>query len=371
MVNKRRDIDRVQKLLRKLDLEEVLEDGLGLEIEDNTGFNINLVCPDPDHDDSNPSFSVCIEDTEDSNSKLGWFNCWSHPLIDDENYMRGLNFADLVAKVLFKIWDRWPTEDERNLSKQWLRENYLVNKTPKEIIKENIEKRKKYKNITANKNSQLIFPPSVKIEKSRDEFKNYIRSRGIKLDRAIKLDMKAVIRPGDLYGTLKNTLPGVLFPIKWGGKTVSWYVRSIYKVRPKFKGRNCPGLELSTSGVLWAPDGIEEKPTIIVEGIIDAERIRGICKKNNFRYNVISTLGCKLTYKQSISLRKVKNILHLADGDYAGKGLSRVIIKHLDKFSNIKVKNMPDDCDPGDVDESYITSILANVNFNRFKRIRK
>lgn len=370
MVNKRRDIDRIQKLLRKIDLEEVLED-LGLEVIYNDGYNINLTCPDPNHDDNNPSFNVCINDTEDSKSKLGWFNCWSHPLIDDENYMRGLNFVDLISRIRFDIWDRWINEDERNLSKKWLRENYLKIKDSRTIIKESIEKRKKYKNVVNNKNSRLLFPPSIEIEKSRDEFKNYIKKRGITLNRAKKLNMKAVTSPGQLYGTLRNTLPGVLFPIKWNNNIVSWYIRSIYKVQPKYKGRNCPGFELSNSGILWSPDGINEKPTIIVEGIIDAERIRSICVKYGFKFNVISTLGCNMSYKQSISLRKIKNILHLADGDHAGIKLSKTIEKYLGNFSRIKIKNMPNGFDPGDVDEKYIVNILGNIKFAKIKNIRK
>lgn len=365
-MGRKRDLVRVQRLLRRVDMEEVLED-LGIEVLWVNGCDAYCECPDPDHYDENPSFHVCIHDVEDKygNSKLGRFNCWSHP---DKDSMRGFNFLDLVAKIRFDMWGyredeklNWPNDQQRSDASSWLRKEYLKGGSEESTIR--IERTMKKRVKAVQDWRELLLPPIHEIKDSDDEFIEYLEKREITLERAIELRIKSVRSPGDqLRSVLRRTLPGVLFPIVWEGKDVNWYVRGINKrLASNVKGRYCPGLPLGkNAGILWAPNGIEPKtPSILVEGIFDAERVRGIILSNNLKFNVVAVLGGRLYSEQAKHLRTSEYVIHLADGDDGGVTLSESIKDKLAKFTKVLIRPLPDGEDPGDAEEDLILELLG------------
>ncbi len=366
-MSRKRDLVRVQRLLRRLDMEEVLED-LDIVINYINGCDAYCECPDPDHYDENPSFHICIHDVEDKygNSKLGRFNCWSHP---DKDSMRGFNFLDLIAKIKFDLWGfrddgklNWPNEQQRSNASAWLRKEYLKSGSEDNSVKiqRTIKKRVK----AVNDWRELLMPPIHNIEDSESRFIEYLEKREIPLERAMELRVKSVRSTGDdLRGVLRNTIPGILFPIVWEGKDVNWYIRGINKRLAKnAKGRYCPKRPLGKdAGILWSPDGIPPKvPVIIVEGIFDAERVRSIVVKNKLLFTVVAVLGGRLYDEQAKHLRTADYIVHLADGDDGGVTLSESIKGKLDKFTKVLIRELPEGEDPGDADEYLILKLLRD-----------
>ncbi len=359
-----REVVRVQRLLRRLDLESVLEEGLGLEILWRRGSDVYLECPDPKHLDANPSFHVCVEDVEDDlgRSRLGCYHCWSHPV---EGGLSGRNFLNLAARIRFDLWEEedgdpiWPKEAQRVETAAWLRREFLSEEVSNARVERAVVRRKKVK---VDEPRELIWPPSRPIAEASTRFAEYLESRKITSDRAEELGVRAVEGTGRrLCGALRETVPGVLFPIRWNGGEANWYLRGISRGLPSnSKGRYCPGLPLGKgAGILWAPDGVRvESPKVIVEGIFDAERVRGVAREVGFDCDVVAVLGGRLYSEQARWLRGSKFVLHLADGDEGGITLGRMVRKELESFSRVVVRVLPDGKDPADADEGLVRRLL-------------
>jgi hypothetical protein len=355
-----RDIQRTQRLLRRLDLEEVLAD-LGMVIAYRNGSDAYLECPDPEHRESNPSFHVCVEDVTDGEgrARLGWFNCWSHP----GGPLKGLDFADLVARCRGEVWDRGPREEERAAALAWLRAEYVREDGSGEAALEEALSRRAAA-VRPPDWRELTWPPNRPVAGARPEFLAYLERRGISADRAAELDLRAVSAAGDV-ACLARTVPGILFPIREGGRAVNWYVRSIFKVPSKLKGRYCPGLPfVKDAGVLWAPDGIDaSRPAALVEGIFDAERVRALLLREPgvspvSPGNVVAVLGGRIYPKQARRLRGVPVVIHVADGDEGGKTLWSTIEEHLSPWARVEFRPLPAGTDPGDAPEGALLEAL-------------
>lgn len=357
-------MERVQRLLRRLDLESVLEEGLGLEILWRRGSDVYLECPDPNHSDANPSFHVCVEDVEDDlgRSRLGCYHCWSHPM---EGGLSGRNFLNLVARIRFDLWEDedgdpiWPRETQRAESAAWLRRDFLSEGVSIDRVERIVERRRK---VEDSKPRDLIWPPSRPVAEVSARFSEYLEFRGISSERADELGVRAVEITGRrLRGALRDTIPGVLFPIRWNGEEVNWYLRGISRGLPSSsKGRYCPGLPLGKgAGILWAPDGVRvESPKVVVEGIFDAERVRRIVCELGYDFDVVAVLGGRLYSEQARWLRGSELILHLADGDEGGITLGRMVRRELECFTRVFVRVLPDGRDPADADEEIVRRML-------------
>jgi len=357
-----KDIQRTQRLLRRLDLEEVLAD-LDLVVAWKNGADVYFECPDPSHRESNPSFHVCVEDVTDAEGRprLGWFNCWSHP----GGPLKGLDFADLVARCRGGIWDRGPREEERAAALSWLRAEYVRGDAAGggEAALEDALRRRAAA-VRPPDWRELTWPPNRPIAEARPEFRAYLERRGITAERAAELDLRAVHAAGDL-SCLSKTVPGILFAIREAGRSVNWYVRSIFKVPSKLKGRYCPGLPfVKDAGVLWAPDGIDaSRPAALVEGIFDAERVRAVLLRNPGASpippgNVFAVLGGRIYPKQARRLRGVPFVMHVADGDEGGRSLWATLEENLSPWTRIEFRPLPAETDPGDAPEEALLEAL-------------
>ena len=354
------EIARSQRLLRQLDMEALIED-LGIIIDYQMGYDIYAHCPDPNHIDRNPSFHICCADEEDAAGEnlLGYYNCWSHP----DNTMSSRNFLNLVAKILYNKWDRIPNARDLKKASTWIRQKYNI--SAKKVDDLPVIKLPRPKKIEY---PMLDFPKSIPIRLAQSKFRRYLEKRHISLKRANELDVGAVENPGDtFYGCLRETVPGIIFPIRWRGKIANWFVRSILRVQSRYKARYAPKMPLGKhEGILWAPDGCyPHSSKILVEGILDAERVRQIVKDNGFRFEVNAVLGGQLHEKQALNLFMSKSLIHLADGDHGGLALSKSI---LQKLPNTDIVMLPDGMDPNDVDEKFIFDVLNNhVNDEKLK----
>jgi len=380
-----RDLERTQRLLRRLDLEEVLEEGLGIDVLWRSGADAYAECPDPEHVDENPSFHVCVEDVEDSSgrSMLGWFNCWSHP---DPDGMRGFNFLDLVAKVRNDLWGEredgrlnWPNDAQRAEAAAWLREEFLTGEERESRAELAMRRRRR---VSAPEWRELLFPPNVPIDRAEPRFREYLERREIPLQRARELDVRVVYHAGEaLKGAISGTVPGVLFPIPWEGRVVNWFLRGVNKrLKSRDKGRYCPGLPLGKgAGVLWAPDGLPpDRPVVLVEGIFDAERVRALLRREGLERSVAAVLGGRLYPAQAQRLRTVPYLIHLADGDDGGLTLGKTVDEQVGSFTRAEVRQLPEGTDPGDAPEDVLLRYLepprsrleCRVRFRRTRRLR-
>lgn len=368
MARATRDLERTQRLLRLLDLEEVLEEGLGLAVLDRKGADLYFACPDPGHKDRNPSFHVCVEDVLDDEGRcrLGWFHCWSHP----EDALRGLDLLDLVARVREGVWGegdddrpRWPTEEQRTRARAWLRETYVRGAGADERAhRRNLVREARSEVRALEATGELVWPPGPPIESARAPFRDYLRRRGFSLERAAQLDVRAVSVPGDrLSRAIGGTCPGVLFPIYWEGRAANWFLRAIEPdVDPKHKGRYCPGTRLHRAGILWAPDGVRpDVPTALVEGIFDAERVRRVVLAHGLDHQVVAVLGGRLVPEQARSLRGVRELIHVADGDAGGETLAETIKREMGPWCEVRSESMPPGRDPGDAEEADVLRALT------------
>lgn len=375
-----RDRERAQRLLRRLDLEEVLE-FLGLEVLYYKGADAYTECPDPSHDDENPSFHVCVEDVvdRDGEDRLGAFNCWSHP---GEEGLAGSNFLDLVARILFEIWGededgpRFPRDADRDRAAAWLRRNFLEGEVDFEALRKTTRRRRRRDDRGSR---ALVFPPSRPIAEADPRFQVYLERRGISLERATELGVVGVERTGrELRGMLGETVPAVLFPIRWDGAVVNWFARSISRHCPKkAKGRYAP-VKLAKAGVLWAPDELDPaEPVVLVEGIFDAERVRRLLRggRGAFPYrNVAAVLGGRITPEQARRLKTHPVVVHLADGDDGGRTLAESVEEHLGEYTTIVVRELPPGTDPDDAPEEAVVGALrpaAPVRRRIERRIRR
>lgn len=369
----RRDLARTHRLLRRLDLTEVLGD-LGLEVLRRVGADAYVPCPDPGHSDRNPSCHVCVEDVpgRDGTSLLGSFNCWSHP---GDDGLRGLDFLDLVARVRGDVWDRWPTRAERDAAAAWLRREYLRDSDP-DAASQRVQDRRRAA-FTPAPVPVLRWPPNLPVAGSVDGMA-YLRGRDLGLARAVELGVRFVRSPGpELRGALSRTCPGVLFPIRGAdGRVVNWFLRSIHRVPSRDKGRYCPGVPLASAGVIWAPGPLDlERPVALVEGVFDAERVRALILRSPgasavLPGNVVAVLGGRIHPAQAARLRAVPLLLHLSDGDAGGEALGASVGEHLSRWTRVISRQMPAGTDPGDAPGDAVLEALSLPDARRLLRVR-
>lgn len=363
-----REAERVLRLLRRLDLEEVLDD-LGLDILWYKGVDAYMDCPDPSHEDQNPSFHVCIEETEDDEGRnlLGWFNCWSHP----QPGLSSQNFLDLVARVKYSIWEDEdgepisPTDEDRMRAASYLRSTYLRGERavePNQAADDALRKRERSASSSSDRAPQgLIWPPSVGIMEGPERFRSYLTRRGFPLERAVELGARCVERHGKVEA-LYHTGPAVLFPIVHGGEVVNWFARAIGRVDKKNKGRYAPGVKLAKAGVMWCPERLDSSlPVVMVEGLFDRERVYRVSCAHGLHVNVVGILGGRLDPAQARRLRGFPEALVLADGDNGGEIMIKSVEEHLGGSVPVRAFRLPQGTDPDDAPEELILKALQGA----------
>jgi 5S rRNA maturation endonuclease (ribonuclease M5) len=374
----KRDLERAQRLLRRVQVEEILEE-LGLEILYFKGPDAYTECPDPSHDDADPSFHVCCEDVEDRDgSRLGAFNCWSHP----GDGLGGGNLLNLIARVLFDIWgedgdgeERFPRDDDRSRAAAWVRTTFLDREEgdPKARWEAAMGRRKRARVVDKG---EVHLPPGRPIADADPRFQIYLEGRDIPLARATELGVIAIERAvGDYRRMLDHTVPGVLFPIHWDGALVNWFIRSTRRhVDKGAKGRYAP-VPLGKLGVIWLPDKPDvTKPLVLVEGIFDAERTRRIVRDRIPSAppgNVGAVLSGHLLPEQARRLRSYPLVIHLADADKGGETLSESIKEQLDGFVQVAVRKLPKGTDPGDAPEDVVVEALLRPGEDARPRVAR
>lgn len=364
-----RELERVRRLLRRLDLEEVLED-LGLDVHWYKGSEAYLDCPCPDHSDQNPSFHVCLDELEDGDgeNRFGWFNCWSHP----EPGLYSKNFLDLVARIRGDIWGededgewRYPTDEDRMRAAKYLRDEYLrgVNAEPDQLAVDAVRRRRRRKTLAEEERGTLVWPESLPVGDADPVFAEYLEARDYPLERAAELGVRAVEDAGTIK-SLRFTVPAVLFPILVNGEAVNWYARAIADTDKKDKGRYAPGVPLANDGVLFAPEPLDARSRLVaVEGIFDRERVYRVARRLELLRapgNVAAVLGGRIVPAQARKLRTFPEIVALVDGDEGGRIFSESVEAQLSRFTRVTVRKLPPDTDPDDAPEEAVVEALRS-----------
>lgn len=319
-------------------------------MEEVVGRDAYLSCPDPNHVDVSPSMHVCLEDVVDAKgrSRLGWFNCWSHP----GDGLWG-DFINLVARVRGNVWDRRPTGEERDSAVRWLRASARPRVGPD--LAALALRRRRAGRVDSR---ELVWPPTTPLRGAPQRFSSYLESRGVGAARAEALGVRAVERPGSIP-SLRWTVPGVLFPILGvDGEAVNWFVRAVYRGCAKADrvryGRG-------SIGVLWPMVEFDSsRPTVLVEGIFDRERTCGLVSELGLQsVNVQAVLGGSLSAPQVGILRPCPWVGVIPDGDAGGLALAESVRRHLGP--GVRVATIPDGTDPGSAEVRDLAAALTSL----------
>lgn len=336
------------KLLRYVDVEDILE-VLGIDVEYVRDGDAYFACPDPNHVDGSPSAHVHIEDDR----RLGWVNCWSHP----DRSMSTKDFFVFCTRVRQDMWDRWPRPREVRATVDWLVEQFDL-ENDDEFRMMRIRSRERETSVREPEEpAELLIPELSPLDQ---ECRQYLSRRHIDGPRADLLGCRLVCSAGDLH-CIRDTVPGVWFPIRHRGKVVNWFLRSLRDVPSRHKGRYAPRAALHKAGVVWsAVEPLRMKPICLVEGIFDAERVSELLRRNKTNIppeNVFAALGGKLTDQQAATLRSLmpSTCVVLCDGDEAGLGFGESVTSRLNR---VTVRQAPPGTDPGDCPEDILLGMI-------------
>lgn len=303
----RRRIFRKRELFFDVDVEAVLR---LLEIEyRRKGKELFALCPNPKHEDKNPSWSICAEFGNKTN---GLFNCWS------------CGFRGSIISLVMLI---------RGIDKNAAIK--LVNRARQKSGKIVGDFEERYYPNRISFDQYDIRP--IEIKKGSLAWK-YLASRGIS---PIFIDIFNLM---DLVDEKR-----LIIPIVQNGKLISWIGRTYNNDKPK---------TVAPKGVkkVWELFGydllVQDIKTVhLVEGWADLFRLM-----QAGRNNVVACCGSKMSEQQASLLQWVDCFVVWADGDKAGRLLPVNIHKWFPN-AEIFVMQMPEKRDPGDMSVGELNEV--------------
>jgi len=167
----------------KLDIYQLLDYFL-IDIEEETYKEVLAFCPHPQHDDNKggrPSFTI-NKNREDTKHYL-MFRCWSCPS-SHRMYGDVIRLVSILKKIKYNEALQWLFEfvnDEQINDDNYIEKNFLEN-SKKSKLKNNINKRKKEKEINYNNFYEIELPNNCelvsKISK-KEKVWDYLFNRGL------------------------------------------------------------------------------------------------------------------------------------------------------------------------------------------------
>jgi len=294
---------------------EVLLDLLGIEA-DFYGFNKRgkwvALCPNPKHDDKNPSWSI---NDNPGNAKNGSHYCFS------------CGYGGGPWELAAAVWDCSVTEAGRRLSS---------------ILKEQDSKLPEIFAITLKEQNKLsprlkwplgcTFPG--KIESWYKPALKYLYNRGVTNEQILKYELGYSIR-----GRLKHR---IIVPIYTCGRLVTYVARIYLPGEPRYK--------MAKSD----EPGVDSKVAIFGEKFFDTKINIVTIAEGSFSMlaldragapNPCAILGSNLTPEKSMILSQFDNIIIASDPDAAGDKLANEIqtMGRNKKVLRLQLEKSPDD----------------------------
>ena len=309
-----------------IDYRQVLEQ-LGIQYSEK-GNSYVALCPNPTHDDNNPSWHM-----DKNTSQHYCFSCGFKGNIYTLVY-------DLTGKGLHKFLgiERNNTYSLNNI---YYRSSSRFHGNTKDEYKPKRQHKvkKKLPDLTIEGNQFDVF--------SNPEVKAYAEKIGMSKEYADYFNITYV--KFAIVNDISTFYNRLLFPVVENGKTVSVEGRA-YTEKEKPKVLYPKG---GTSNTLWNIDNLDpDQPVIVCEGIKDTVKIW-----QHYSRNVTSTFGSMITNRQKKLLRKYPHIILFPDHDSAGYKM----IDDFDEFypHEFQVALPPEEGqDPNDLTPEELKKVL-------------
>lgn len=300
---------------KQIDVSELLS-RLGIEYKEN-GQELLAKCPNKNHEDNNPSWSIHNELGDNSNGLFYCYSCkWSGDVFKLIMEVLGCSFSESLKFVQGKDFGK---SDDIESSVNVNTENY-----------------------------RTYWPKPIQIPKGVVEVEyeskcfQYLFSRGIYWDD--------IQRFGLMDWTWKRR---VFVPLHFRGYLISWLARS-YNGDDR-KVLNMPG----RNGIKWAFFGTnflkKENTTIyLTEGWVDAIRLH----QAGFQ-NVVAVCGSVLSEEKIKQLTWVRDVIYWADGDNPGRKFATEVKNWFSAFADVVVVECDEGKDPADYSIDELTKKLT------------
>ena len=283
---------------------EVLFDSLGVQYDLKTD-ELFIICPNPEHDDTNPSCSININPESIYYQKFSCFGC---------------TFAGSLVKLVETIKDCTYKEAKDYIIEiaesgdNWIVSNFTQRKTikkPKSDIK-------------------ITLPDEfVQLENGNGKsYRNYLHSRGL-TDRMIENQQWGYCATGRYNKR-------VVLPVYIGSKLISFYSRHISTKNAAKKVFNATGSRMERA--LWPYNDLDYDLDYvwITESVFNVVTMMLAGLKN-----CVCLFGDKVQDEKIKVLSKFKELRIVPDGDYASKTMIENIYNYFKADKIIKAIEMP------------------------------
>ena len=239
-------------LRQAIDLDELLLH-LGITPKKTMATEVTALCPNPDHHDHRPSWSI---NSNKLSEKFGMHNCFSCGFRGDIVHLWSVLREVPRKEAIIQIKQIWEEGQE---------DPFDASLSEREI---DLEQNTEVKFTEMPYHFELLEPDSAQW--------NYL------IGREISPEVIQRFRIG--YCTKKDPkFPGwIVFPVFFGGDTVGWMAKNPWKkIKPKFS----PGFPLSQILFGWDQLDHTQDEIFVVEGKLDALRILSLNYLGPYRMN--------------------------------------------------------------------------------------
>ena len=323
-----------KKDLNALDIDEVLDHFL-VDYRYKAGEPYFL-CPDPDHSDNSPSFSINVSRDSD---RLGLGNCLScgwggsfYTIFSQLCENDGIVERAAINELLFRFVDGRSIEEDPDF----------------------LEFNDDSDESTYASKDLAIDLPEVEVDrfkdlKTGDPFWRYLLGRGFTADQVAKDGWMRAGPRADLKWKGRAILP-----LTVDNRVVCLFGRAISKQRdPKTLMSKGKGL---SSSVLHPFDRLDfSRPVVLVEGVPDAASVE------NAGAQGCAVFKNRVSLEQAHMLRRIRKIFVCADGDDGGDVLIQSAIKRLRPRDGLFICQAPYEQDPNDLTRNQIRKHLVDA----------
>jgi len=292
---------------------------LGIDYEDRGDGELYARCPNPRHDDSNPSWH--IHSARDSRN--GVFHCWSCKwsgnVVKLVSAVKGCSMSDAAVFV----------------------ERYSQKAAPllTEPVSEDYER-----------SLRSLEPPEIGYVWKGRRMRLYAVEEGT--DASEYLHRRMVGRAyAERFGLQDwREKRRVVVPIRRRGRLISWIARSYIGAKPKTVAPKGAPKKWELFGYDEASNG---RTASLCEGWVDAIRLM-----QAGRPNPIALCGSRVSEYQAESLAGFRKFEVWADGDHAGEGMIADLKAWFGRGREIIVYRVPVGKDPADLHPAEIVEIV-------------
>lgn len=313
----------------------------GWKEESRMGMELIGKCPNPFHDDKNPSFSI--------NFETGYYNCYSCEI----GGMSEVSFLMEIYKVTKEEAIKMINPDIKNSDYNRKKLLYSLNSRIQSYFHRliNFQEEAGMPHIMIQARKKVLIELSRR-KKSPDLITKYEigYSHPVLINRLYKEEDEDLLKQAKITGFVEDRLT---IPIRMYGNIIGWSMRAMKGQKQKYLNMYDKNLFPSNSW-LWGLD-TKNKDVVVCEGVFDAIALKEL------GYNACATLGTAFSTDRIRLLKTFTNINLIFDSDKAGAhAIERFFFESrgiLDA-SRIKVCRLPHGKDP---DSAYELDVHYSI----------